>query len=729
MRRILILVASWSIASAAFGAWTELGPRYPGRVSAIVATDVDHLWVATPGGGVWKSSNGGTTFAWAGNYGLGDFTAVHLALDRNDPSRMYLRTWSGFLVSTDGGARWTRTLYSLPQGDTPYPYPSFFCGSWPACPPFAATSEDPGPYAQMVLSPSQSVILTALPCQGLQYSTDRGAHFAQLWPFTSSSPLQRNPDNCVSAIAVDEATRQVWITTMSDMPHIYRSHQAWTASGPPPGLTWDLIAGGLPVAGHSAVALAWGGSANRLMTLINEGDTYQAYLFNGTAWSPKPWNNPGCAFRDARALVWGGGNDFFAGGVTFASTSNAGDTWTCPSLGQQYVDIRAIYASPSARSVWIGGDQNQLGNYRLLTRYAWTPGTTPAAPVGITGEGIASWQAYTIGQGYATGRLLVGAQDIAAACSSDLGARFQLTPTEEAEAIAWPRGAGGDTVYLFGTKGTLQKSINAASAASCAAMTFSDVTPPASFRRSQAFDGPHMLAVHPGDPNKVFLLSGGMVVYSTAGGSPSSWASSALPLTAAGGRPVGLTAIFVDEDGVLYVGTQDRGVYTCGDRTHFCDGTPGAGTWTPFALNPGSGVTPPAFVTAIAESNPPPAPRNFWIATSQGVYRRLAGSTTWTAVDAAPLYPYSDVVVDPTCRTRIYTAIGWLGKVSRTRGGIHASTDNGAHWTSLTSGFPLHNVPITQVLVDAAHPERLFVATYGRGAWAYQWSPLPACAP
>jgi hypothetical protein len=67
--------------------------------------------------------------------------------------------------------------------------------------------------------------------------------------------------------------------------------------------------------------------------------------------------------------------------------------------------------------------------------------------------------------------------------------------------------------------------------------------------------------------------------------------------------------------------------------------------------------------------------------------------------------------------------------VIRTRGGIHASTDNGAHWTSLTSGFPLHNVPITQVLVDAAHPERLFAATYGRGAWAYQWSPLPACAP
>jgi hypothetical protein len=93
------------------GTWTELGPKWAGRVSAIAATDVNHLWVATPGGGVWKSTDGGASFTWAGNYGLGDFTAVNLAIDRNDASRMYLRTWSGLLVSTDGAAHWTRTLY------------------------------------------------------------------------------------------------------------------------------------------------------------------------------------------------------------------------------------------------------------------------------------------------------------------------------------------------------------------------------------------------------------------------------------------------------------------------------------------------------------------------------------------------------------------------------------------------------------------------------------------
>lgn len=728
MRRLWIAV--FLVALQGCATWTELGPRFAGRVSAIAATDVNHLWVATPGGGVWKSTDGGTTFTWAGNYGLGDFTSVHLAIDRNDPSRLILRTWSGVLVSTDGGAHWTRTLYSLPQGDTPYPYPSYFCSSWPACPPFAKAWGEPGPYAQMIFSPTESIILTALPCQGLQYSTSSGVSFTQLWPFTGSTPLQRNPANCISAIAADEATHHVWIATMESgtTTRIYRSHQPWTAAGPPSGLTWDLVNSGIAET-QPAIALAWGGAANRVMALVGVSGGYSAFLYDGTSWMPKPFGSAGCAFGDARALVWGGGNDFFAGGVTFAYTNDGGDNWTCPALGMQYIDIRAIFASAAARSLWIGGDQNQLGNYRLLTRYTWNPGSAPSAPVGITGNGIRSWQSYSIGQAQATNRLLLGAQDIGPVCSDDGGASWQLTGGDETQGLVWSQGGAGDVVYAYSTLGTLWKSTNARSAKSCAEVTFSDVSPPDAFRRGQALTGPHAVAVHPTDANRIFTLSGGTVVFSITGGTPAtSWKASAVPLTVAG-RPVGLTAIMVDENGVVYVGTQDNGVYTCSDTVNYCDGTTGAGTWTSFALNAGSGMTPPAFITAIAQSNPPPAPRNFWIATSEGVYRRLAGSTTWTLVDAINLYPYSDVTVDPTCRTRIYTAIGYLANVTRTRGGIHVSTDNGANWTSITSGFPLHNVPVTQVLVDRANPARVFATTYGQGAWSYNWSSLPSCAP
>lgn len=727
---LAILSIRWACAST----WTELGPPFAGRVSAIAATDATHVWVATPGGAMWKSTDGGATFAWAGNYALGDFTAVNLALDRSNPARMYLRTESGVLVSTDGAAHWTRTLYSLPQGDTPYPYPSNVCSSWPSCPPIGnAYPQDPGPWAQTVFSPTQSLIVTSLPCQGLQYSLDAGAHFTQLWPFAGAPP-QRNPDNCVNSIAIDDLTRKVWFTTMNDPAHVYRSSAGWTAAGPPMGMTWDLTANGIAAGSHQPVAIVWGGaSADNMMTLLMDvSSAYMPYLFNGTSWVAKPITGGGCiSWYDARSLVAGGaGSDFYAGGVTFAYTLNSGSTWTCPALGQQYVDIRAIFASPAAQRLWIGGDQNQLGNYDLLTRYVWTPGNAPAAPAPLTASGIRSWQSYTIAKAPASNRILLGTQDIAVVCSDDGGVHWNLATPDETQALVWAKTGGADTVYTFGTQTTAYRALNAASAPTCAAINWPVVSPPDMLKRTKVFSAPHTLAVDPLHETKLFALTGNSVLYSTNSGT--NWSASVVPLTTPTGYPVGLTALFVDENGVVYVGTQDHGVYTCSDSVHYCDGSGGAGTWHPWALNPGGAITPPWYVTAITESNPPPALRTFWIATSQGVYRKFPNRIgrpplPWVAVDAVPLYPYSDVVVDPTCRTRIYDAIGYLDASTRTRGGIDFSSDGGAHWTSLTSGYLLHNVPVTQILIDPANPAHVYASTYGFGAWRYDWNPLPAC--
>ncbi len=708
--------------------WTELGPKFAGRVSAIAATNANNVWLASPGGGVWKSTDGGANFTWAGNYGLGDFTAVHLALDRNDPTRMYLRTWSGVLVSTDGAAHWTRTLYSLPQGDAPYPYPSF-CSSWPACPPFANSHPDePHPWAQAVFSPSQSVIVTALPCQGLQYSIDSGNHFTQLWPFAGPTP-QQNPDNCINSIAVDDITHKVWFTTMNDATHVYRSSAAWTAAGPPAGMTWQFPSSGLPPAGHTPAAIAWaGGTADKMMMLVYTGSDHVPYLFDGATWIAKPWNNPACAMVDARALVAGSGNDFYAGGVTFAYTLNNGDTWTCPSLGSQWSDIRAIFASPAAHRLWIGGDQNGLGGNALMTRFTWNPGVAPSAPVPLTANGLSTWQSYSMAKAPASNRLIVGAQDVGVACSDNDGLNWVLTPPDEKQSIVWAKSGGGNTLYGYGTQTTMHKTTNAASAATCGAISWSNVSPPDMLKTIKIFSAPRTMTVDPMNASKVFALIGGRVLYSTNGGG--AWQKSDLGLMTPSGYTVGLTAIFVDEAGVVYVGAQDHGVYTCSDTTHYCDGSVGAGAWTPFALNAGGAISPPWYITGITESNPPPAARTFWISTSQGVYRKRPADAGYTAVDAISLYPYSDVVVDPTCKSRIYSAMGYLNNQTRTRGGIHVSTDNGDHWRSITSSFPLHNVPVTEIFVDTAHPDRVYASTYGRGVWRFNWTtPMPACAP
>ncbi len=134
-------------------------------------------------------------------------------------------------------------------------------------------------------------------------------------------------------------------------------------------------------------------------------------------------------------------------------------------------------------------------------------------------------------------------------------------------------------------------------------------------------------------------------------------------------------------------------------------------------------------ITAIAESNAPPGPRTFWIAASDGLYRRLTGAAAWTQVSPTPGYTYSDVTVDPACHSRVYAAFGYLEFISRSRGGIDASYDNGSHWTSTTSGFDLHNVPISQVIVAPGAPTRLLGSTYGRGLWEFNTGSLPPCSP
>src|SRR5215472_701071 len=112
---ILVVVAPLLAPPPPTSSWVELGPHSSGRVSAIAVEDLQHLWAASPGGAVWKSADGGGHWVSAGNYGLGDFTALDLAFDRNDQHRLFLRTWNGFLVSTDGGAHWKQTLFGQGQ--------------------------------------------------------------------------------------------------------------------------------------------------------------------------------------------------------------------------------------------------------------------------------------------------------------------------------------------------------------------------------------------------------------------------------------------------------------------------------------------------------------------------------------------------------------------------------------------------------------------------------------
>jgi hypothetical protein len=119
--------------SPVFGAWTSIGPtplangiNYSGRIVGIAAhpTDANTIYIAAAGGGVWKTTNGGTSWT-----PLTDtqrtLSMGCIALSKSNPLHVYAGTGEannsgdsnfgrGILTSTNGGTTWS--LQTGPAG-------------------------------------------------------------------------------------------------------------------------------------------------------------------------------------------------------------------------------------------------------------------------------------------------------------------------------------------------------------------------------------------------------------------------------------------------------------------------------------------------------------------------------------------------------------------------------------------------------------------------------------
>ena len=86
------------------GAWRSVGPAPPAIEASIAVDSVTRtVYVASLGGGILKSEDGGQTFA-AVNQGLGSLVIASLAMAQNDPNLIYAGTGVGIYKSINGGA-------------------------------------------------------------------------------------------------------------------------------------------------------------------------------------------------------------------------------------------------------------------------------------------------------------------------------------------------------------------------------------------------------------------------------------------------------------------------------------------------------------------------------------------------------------------------------------------------------------------------------------------------
>jgi TonB family protein len=95
--------------------WTTVNSGFTATDVSVLAIDPSTpatLYAGTGSGGVFKSTNGGTSWTTI-NSGLTDMHVYALAIDPSTPATLYAGT-TGVFKSTDGGSSWT-AVYSAPE--------------------------------------------------------------------------------------------------------------------------------------------------------------------------------------------------------------------------------------------------------------------------------------------------------------------------------------------------------------------------------------------------------------------------------------------------------------------------------------------------------------------------------------------------------------------------------------------------------------------------------------
>jgi len=686
------------------GTWTQNGPSLGGRLTAIVAspTDPNTLVVASPGGGVWRTTNNGTTWEMPNGYALADFSVLGLEWDRIRPGRLYASTYSDLYATTDLGNTWTNLTVS---------------GGYPAKHSPNRQFDEANAFAQLRFSPTASVIFWAKRGYGLFYSFD-GNSFTQHDPFPGGS---NNPDNFIGAIGADESTGKVYFATMNPNPFIparlYRSTCAWSASTP--CLSWELVNNGLP-SQVRICSIVYGGSANRMALLLKDNTmspNSKVFLStDGINWSNSaPFST---VSWDPRPMISTSANQLIVGSVLPFVSNDWGGSWNEFSYPYMHPDIRSFFTASYAAAgtyLWATTDGSaSSGVYHNISRWNFTPGITPTSPLGINTNGMKTWQAYFMAVATQAGtsrkRMYIGSLDNGLVASDDNGVTWVATNTPGgcADQISMQFAPSNpNRGYAVTCDGSvLAKTDNALIAPTVAGVSWTSITVPGGSGGSALWNNAS-IAIDPTNPDRVCLARMSNMTISENGGGI--WESHDLPGNA---KPV---SAYIAADHAVYITTLDKGIFKTTDN---------GASWTPFGLNDGSFKA----VSKIVHTSAGGAGGTYFAATSKGLYRKLPGGDfEYVDTGGDSSYVVSDVEVDPTCASRIYIAKGYLGSINMHRGGVLVSLDNGNTFKSITSGLSLHQSPVSDLQVDPVNPRFVYAASFGLGGWTYTWQALPDC--
>ena len=368
------------------GFWTEVGPtNYTlgthgtaqsggmGRVNCIAfhPTNNNIVFIGTPAGGLWKSTNNGTSWTSLTD-GLPVIGVSGIAIKESNPNVMYILTGDGdasdtysmgILKSVNGGASWYQTgpLWDVNDKEKGY---------------------------KLLNHPSNGTTFYIASSDGL-YKTSNGGQDWDMVQFGDITDIEFRPESDSVMYAVRRSPGQ-----------FYKSEDA--------GDTWEVYPGAtLPTSDFSRIAIAvtpdwpsmvyllFGGGSTGFKGLYRSSDNGDNWALRSntpnimSAASDGSGTNHQANYDIALAVDPADYTEVFVGGINIWKSSNGGTAWTLSAYrhpednawGYVHADIHAlefnnsiIYAGCDGGRVQVGRRWWGLGQYFLRS---WYPAVLP----------------------------------------------------------------------------------------------------------------------------------------------------------------------------------------------------------------------------------------------------------------------------------------------------------------------------------------------------------------
>jgi photosystem II stability/assembly factor-like uncharacterized protein len=661
--------------------WAQAGPsNIGGRATSVIVdpTNADRVWIGAAGGGVWRSTDAGKT--WALKWPAGAPLEIgSLAIDPATPTTLYCGTGEanlsldsypgdGVYRSTNGGTTWQPWALSETTG-LPRRIGTI------AVDPFDSKHVLVGGIGFGRVSSDNDF-------GGLYRTTNRGTTWQRL------SFVSANNYWCHS-IVVDPVTRGrifATVTGPGTSSGIYRSNNG--------GVTWTQLKNGLPATdriGRTALAIA---PSNHNIVYAISADLASDRADNvlgvfrssngGSTWADVTTTH----FRQERQMSYNctiavhptDPNHVICGGVDLHLTTDGGATWSRTTR----------WDAERGTSKYAHADHHQL------VMPASPPGRVYAAndgglDVSIDGgnrwenrsNGLATNMFYDVDVAQTDVRFFGGgAQDNGTIVTKDgrPDTFFEIDGGDGGWIVIDPNEA--DHVYTSSQFGAMTRLRNGHRR---------DVSPPF---RDEDSGGIWMVyvTIDPNDSDTVY--TGNQRVYRTKNDGLS-WDALTPVLD---GSPISAIEVAPADSNAIYVGTENGGIFRSLD---------GGTTWSANLTGPD---LPGVMVTRI-ETHPADASDVYLTVGNSGnshVFRSRDNGSTWTDIDRGKLpdVPHSALLIRPDKPKELYVACDV---------GVFMTKDGGTTWRDATGALP--NVMVVDIVLHEA-TRTLFAATYGRSIWS-----------